>query len=116
MITVDALSMIGAKGALWGTETEDLNATLVRWAEGSGVGTHQNDEVDVIMVVINGNGEIIVDGDSSILNAGSIVVLPKGCKRSIQSVQGDLTYVNIHKRRKGLMPNMVRPPNGETSA
>ena len=116
MITVDALSMIGGKGALWGTETEDLNATLVRWPEGSGVGTHQNDEVDVIMVVLTGKGEIIVDGESSSLNTGSIVVLQKGCKRSINAGQGELTYVNIHKRRKGLMPNMVRPPPGETNA
>ncbi len=116
MIAVEALSMDGADGALWGTETEDLNATLVRWTDGSGVGNHQNDEVDVIMVVIGGEGEITVDGQSTTLCVGSIVVLPKGCHRSIHASQGELTYVNIHKRRRGLMPNMVRPPVGGTSA
>ena len=36
-------------GARWGVETDDLNATLLVWAPGQGVGRHVNGERDVVI-------------------------------------------------------------------
>ncbi len=109
MTAINIHSITGANGALWGTETEDLDATVVRWEESKGVETHTNNEVDVIMVVVSGSGQAVVDGEAQALEPGAVIVIPKGVGRSITATQGALTYLNVHKRRRRLMPMMARP-------
>ena len=58
------------QGALWGAETEDLNATLVRWEAGKGVAAHTNDEVDVVMTVLEGSGVVRIDDDEQPVEPG----------------------------------------------
>ncbi len=109
MLKVDFREVPGSQGAIWGTETEDLDATLVRWNPGSGVASHTNSEVDVIMVVLQGQAMVTVDGQSEQLHAGASLVIPKGVARQVTAGTESLTYLNIHKRRRGMMPNMIRP-------
>jgi quercetin dioxygenase-like cupin family protein len=40
-------------------ESNDLNANLVRFEAGGGVGEHINDEVDVIFVGVSGTGSVL---------------------------------------------------------
>lgn len=109
MITIEALETTGTNGAVWGTETEDLNATLVRWEAEKGVAEHTNSEVDVIMTVVEGEGQVTVDEQMVPVRPGSIIVIPKGSTRKILATSENLTYVNVHRRRPKLMPNGVRP-------
>lgn len=109
MNTIDATKREGTGGAIWGTETEDLDATVVRWDTGLGVASHINDEVDVIMTVLLGTGSVTVDGETSLLGPGQIVVIPKGAAREIKAYSDGITYLNVHKRRKRMLPNMTRP-------
>ena len=51
---VDLLAPDG-NGPLWGTETDDLNATLLAWPAKGGTGEHVNSERDVILVVVSGS-------------------------------------------------------------
>lgn len=58
----------GHKGTVWTLEgSEDLNANLVRFPSGKGVGEHVNEEVDVVMVGIAGHGKVMVDERESII-------------------------------------------------
>ena len=89
-------------GPLWSTESEDLDCTFVAWETGQGVLEHVNSEVDVIMVVISGYGNVYVNGESVELSRGKVVVVPKEATRAIKATGDGLAYVNVHKRRKRL--------------
>jgi len=105
---ISALEGSGS-GPLVGRAMEDLNVTLLAWTDGQEIPPHVNSLVDVVTVVLAGRGEAVIDGQSHELVSGSLVLLPKGCERKIVSRSDDFRYVNIHRRRPGLMPNMERP-------
>lgn len=91
-------------GVIWGGTTEDLNCTLLSWPRGGGVASHINTEVDVVMLVVEGSGEVIVDGEVFTLAAPQALLIFKGCERAIQSTSERFTYLSAHKKRRGLMP------------
>jgi len=89
-------------GALWGTESEDLDCTLVAWPEGRGVTASVNDEVDVAMIIVEGHATVRIDDDEIGLSSGQVVIIEKGCRREIRATSPRLVYLNVHKRRKRL--------------
>jgi len=91
-------------GPIFGGECEDLDYTLLQWTKGLSIQPHINNEVDVIMIVFAGSGIVTVDDQSIDVSKGKTLVIPKGAKRSIQSTSNDFRYLNIHKRRRSLMP------------
>lgn len=88
------------QGALWGLETQDLDCTLVAWPKGAGVAEHTNDEVDVLMVVIEGRALVEVEGRNQQLAPGQLLLIRKGTSRRIEALYERLVYLNVHKRRK----------------
>ena len=81
------------------------------------MGEHTNTEVDVAMVVLQGRGAVEIDGERHELRAGNLVVLPKGVRRSIVALTADFRYLNVHKRRRRLMPTLggrPKPTEGPT--
>jgi mannose-6-phosphate isomerase-like protein (cupin superfamily) len=97
-------------GPAYGTEMEDLDLTVLTWPEFRGIESHVNREVDVVTLVIAGEGAAVVDGVTYELRLGQILLIPKGSERSLRSLSSDFRYVNIHKRRRRLMPGAPRPP------
>ena len=108
MIQINVTKISGSNGAIWGTESDDLNATLVRWDAGKGVDAHVNSAVDVVMTVDSGDGSITVDDELFQISSGSELVIPKGALREITAGNDGITYLNVHQRRPKLMPNMAR--------
>lgn len=87
-------------GVIWSLEaSEDLNANLVRFGTGKGVGEHVNDEVDVLMVGISGSGNVRVNDEEYALRNGVLVFVPKGARRSTRSATDDFAYLTVHRRR-----------------
>lgn len=87
-------------GVIWTLEaSDDLNANLVPFPAGEGVGEHVNDEVDVIFVGISGSGFISVDGGTRLLSCGTLVFVPKGARRSTRSATEDFAYLTVHRKR-----------------
>jgi len=87
-------------GVVWTQEgSEDLNANLVRFEAGEGVGIHANDEVDVVFVGVSGSGTVVVDGEKFALEPGRLVFAPKGCPRATRSASGEFSYLTVHRRR-----------------
>jgi quercetin dioxygenase-like cupin family protein len=97
-------------GPIFGHETEDLDLTALAWDEGKGVGEHTNTEVDVAMIVLSGRGAIQIGEERHDLQAGRLIVIPKGVMRSITALSSDFRYLNVHKRRKRLMPTLGGRP------
>jgi quercetin dioxygenase-like cupin family protein len=89
-------------GPVWGTKSEELNATILEWAAGEGTPEHVNAERDVAVVVLAAGGEAAVDDESIPLRAGEVTVIPKGTRRRIVAGPDGLRYATVHRRRPGL--------------
>jgi quercetin dioxygenase-like cupin family protein len=122
---VDLASLAAAgshPGALWRLDGEDLQANLVRLDQGDRIEPHRNDEVDVLVVVVHGRGELTIDGEIHQLAPMAVAHLPKGTVRAIGAVDGPLAYLSIHRRRSagtitlrsGPRPATARPPGRST--
>jgi quercetin dioxygenase-like cupin family protein len=87
-------------GVIWTLRgSSDLNANLVSFEAGGGVGEHINDEVDVIFVGVSGTGSVLTNGEESSLSAGTLVLVRKGTRRSTLALSEGFTYLTVHLRR-----------------
>ncbi len=87
-------------GVVWSLqESTDLNVNLVQFTEGEGVGDHVNDEVDVFLVGVSGSGEVLINGTSHRLYSGTLILLPKGVRRSTRAISAKFAYLAVHRRR-----------------
>jgi quercetin dioxygenase-like cupin family protein len=86
-------------GALWQLDGDELQANVVRLGVGDRIQPHQNDEVEVVVVVICGRGELTLGGQVHPLAPMTLVHVPKGTVRAMVAVDGPLAYLSIHRRR-----------------
>lgn len=90
----------GGSGVVWTLEeSEQLNANLVRFEAGDGVGEHVNEEVDVVFIGVSGSGLVSVDGEEHPVSPGTLVFAPKGTRRSTRAASGGFAYLTVHRRR-----------------
>jgi quercetin dioxygenase-like cupin family protein len=94
-------------GPVWGTESEELNATVIEWPPGAGPQEHVNETRDVALVVLDGAGELELDGTRRLLAAGEVVVLPIGSRRRVTAGPDGIRYATVHRRRGGLQIGRV---------
>jgi mannose-6-phosphate isomerase-like protein (cupin superfamily) len=100
----------GRGGPEWGTETSELNATLLAWPAGGGTPAHINSELDVVLVVLDGTAEIENDGTLALARAGAVVVLEKGARRRVTAGPSGVRYLTVHRRRTGIGIAAAPPP------
>jgi quercetin dioxygenase-like cupin family protein len=98
---VDLLRPAGT-GPVWGTATEDLNATLLAWPAGGGPDEHVNAERDVLLVVLDGDAVVTLEGEPHSVRAGEALVLEKGRARSVTAGPDGVRYLSVHRRRPPL--------------
>jgi quercetin dioxygenase-like cupin family protein len=91
-------------GPQWGMESEELNATLLAWPAGSGVSEHRNDACDVLLVALEGSAALRVDGADHELFEDELILLPRGCTRSLTAGPDGVRYLSIYRRRGPLLP------------
>ena len=106
----DVVHLLERQGRVpvWGTESDDLNATLLAWPAGEANPEHVNAERDVLLVVLAGSGSLEVDGAAHELGAGDVVVVPKGASRRLAAGPDGIRYLSVHRRRGGLQ--IGKPP------
>lgn len=91
------------QGAVWHLpHGGDLDANLVRFNAGCGVGDHVNDDVDVLIVVRRGDGMVRVGGRAWPVQPATLVTIPKGLRRQITAGPDGIEYLSVHRRRGGL--------------
>ncbi len=95
---VDLLALDGL-GPVWGTATDDLNATVLVWPAGEGPSEHVNAERDVVLVVLEGSATVAIDGEPHVVRAGAALVIEKGRTRSIAAGPRGVRYLTVHRRR-----------------
>lgn len=95
-----------SSGPQWGAESEQLNVTVLSWERGRGLEAQVNQDLDVVFIVLEGEGEAIVEDDKIALRPGVVLPIAKGLRRAVTSTSERLTYVSVHRRRPGLMPTL----------
>lgn len=93
----------GSGGAIWSLpHGGDLDANLVRLDPGTEIGSHVNNDVDVLVFVQSGTAELTVDEQTRQLAADHLALIPKGSQRSIVAGDAGSTYLSVHRRRSPL--------------
>ena len=102
-IDLSEVLLEGPDGVVWGLDSPQLNANLVKLDAGREMAEHSSAEVDVLIVVQSGDGTIVIDDTEHAVRAQSIVLIPRGQRRSIRANRR-LIYFSIHTRREALGP------------
>ncbi|MFJ3981710.1 cupin domain-containing protein [Streptomyces fungicidicus] len=94
----------GSTGALWrlAEPGRQLDANVVRVPPGHRVGTHREPELDVLLLVLAGDGTLTAPDGPHTLAAGALTWLPHGSTRSLAAGPDGLTYLTVHRRRPGM--------------
>ena len=105
---IDALP--DTAGVLWklAESGRQLDANVVHQPAGRRVETHREPDLDVLLLVVSGDG-ILGVGDEDTprrLDSGMLMWLPHTSTRSITAGPGGLTYLTVHRRRPGMQ---IRP-------
>lgn len=92
------------RGAMWhlAEAGRELDANLVRLPAGTEVGEHQEDVLDVLLVVLEGGGLARTAGVELDLSPRTVLWLPRTSRRALVAGAGGLTYLTVHRRRPGL--------------
>jgi mannose-6-phosphate isomerase-like protein (cupin superfamily) len=101
---MEVADLLGPQGSgpLWGMASNDLNATLLAWPPGHELPTHENTERDVLLVVLEGTGQVRVDGLEHEVSRGQAVLIPKGSSRAIRAGAEGVRYLSVHLLRPGV--------------
>ena len=93
-----------ARGALWklAEPGRQLDANLVHLPPGQHVGTHAEPDLDVLLLVVAGDGIIGTTGHTLQLAKGTILWLPHGSSRSLAAGDDGMSYLTVHRRRPGM--------------
>ncbi|HWU11821.1 MAG TPA: cupin domain-containing protein [Streptomyces sp.] len=104
----------GGRGALWhlAEQGRELDANVVRLPPGAGVGEHQEDVLDVFLVVLAGGGRLRTGAGGTLdLAPTAVIWLPRTSRRALEAGPEGLTYLTVHRRRPGLtVKPAVRAP------
>lgn len=92
------------QGAVWNFHGDDLDVNLLFFRGTDGVARHVNGEVDVLGVVLEGEGVLTVDGAEKRIHGGEAFYIPRGAERSIRAAGYQVAYLSCHRRRRPLRP------------
>ncbi|MFE7108493.1 hypothetical protein ACFU98_05605 [Streptomyces sp. NPDC057575] len=100
------------RGALWqlAEQGRELDANLVRLPPGGEVGEHQEDVLDVLLVVVAGDGRIDAGDVSLELTPTTVAWLPRTSRRALAAGPDGLTCLTVHRRRPGLTIRSAAAP------
>ncbi|MER5278354.1 hypothetical protein ABT025_21745 [Streptomyces sp. NPDC002809] len=94
------------RGALWqlAEQGRELDANLIRLPPDAEVGEHQEDVLDVLLVVLEGGGRLTPGdgGEPLVLAPTTVTWLPRTSRRSLAAGPDGLAYLTVHRRRPGL--------------
>lgn len=102
------------QGALWklSEPRRGLDANVVRLPPGTAVAEHSDDVLDVLLVVLDGDGHLGTPAGREPLTPHAVVWLPRTSRRSLVAGERGLVYLTAHPRRPGLSVTVAPPVEG----
>ncbi|MGW5664140.1 hypothetical protein ACWEWG_29370 [Streptomyces sp. NPDC003758] len=91
-------------GAVWklAESGRQLDANLIRLPARQRVDTHTEPDLDVLLLVVTGDGVLGGPDGPRPLAEGTLLWLPHGSTRSVTAGEDGLSYLTVHKRRPGM--------------
>jgi quercetin dioxygenase-like cupin family protein len=80
----------------------DLDSNIIALPPHGTIGAHAGPEVDVLICVLAGSGQLTTELDTLALRGGSLVWLPRRSRRQFTAGPDGLRYLTVHQRRKAL--------------
>lgn len=108
----------GMTGAVWKLQMRqrDLDSNIIRLEPGTGIGAHAGADLDVLLLVLDGTGQITTELGPLELHAGALVWLPRRSRRQFTAGPDGLRYLTVHQRRQSLVLDATaRNTAGRTS-
>jgi quercetin dioxygenase-like cupin family protein len=106
LFDVGTLEALGPEstGAVWrlSESGRQLDANVVRITPGQRVETHAEPDLDVLLLVVAGDGTLTTPEGSSSLGEGSLAWLPRGSTRGLEAGERGMSYLTVHRRRPGM--------------
>lgn len=104
-----------AAGAVWKLEPRDrdLDANVIALPPGGGIGGHIGPDLDVLIHVLDGAGEVRTELGAVALRPGDLVWLPAKAQRQFSAGPHGLRYLTVHRRRQALV--LEAPPRKAVS-
>lgn len=97
-------------GAIWtlAEDPRDLDANLIRLPAGDRIEPFDGPDLDVLVVVLSGDGVLRTDAEEVTLSEGRAVWLPRCARRGFTAGDRGLAYLTVHRRREPepLMPRL----------
>ena len=92
-------------GAVWKLQMRqrDLDSNIIRLEPGTGIGAHAGADLDVLLLVLDGTGQITTELGTLELHAGALVWLPRRSRRQFTAGPDGLRYLTVHQRRQSLV-------------
>lgn len=96
-------------GAMWKipVTNRDLDSNLITLPANSEIASHRGPSIDVMMLIVAGDGTLETEVDEVALAEGDLVWLPKHSVREIRSGAGGLRYLTVHTRKTGLQISSI---------
>lgn len=98
-------------GAIWALDVSQrqLDANIVHLRPDTQIESHVGPDLDVLMYVVDGDGELVTDAGTVPLDSGTLLWLPRRSRRSITASSAGLSYLTVHSRRPALRIEQRRP-------
>lgn len=102
-----------AGGAVWRLEPRErqLDANVIRIGAGDSIQAHDGPDLDVLLHVLSGSGQIDTVLGTVDLAAGALVWLPRRSRRAILAGPDGLAYLSVHPRRPALSVGPAMSPD-----
>jgi len=107
-----ALAAADSTGAIWKLpmRERDLDSNVIALAPGTGIGAHDGPDVDVLIYVLAGSGQLGTERGVLELAGGALCWLPRRSRRGFTAGRDGLKYLTVHQRRQALTLLTGAPP------
>lgn len=105
---------VGSAGSIWQLEpgARDLDANIIALQPHDEISMHIGAELDVLILVLEGSGELHTELPVIQLKQGSLVWLPRKSQRRFVAHSQGLRYFSVHQRKPAL--NISTAPHRTT--
>lgn len=100
----------GSAGAIWklAEPGRQLDANVIHLPPGERVDTHAEPDLDVLLLVLAGDGTLDAAGRTRHMAEGALAWLGRGSSRSLTAGNSGMSYLTVHRRRPGMQIRGMR--------
>jgi uncharacterized protein (DUF2249 family) len=100
-----------AAGAMWKLpmRQRDLDSNIISLQPGPAIAAHSGPDLDVLLLVLDGTGQLTTERGPLQLHPGALVWLPRRSRREFSAGPGGLRYLTVHQRRQSLVLETSAP-------